>query len=53
MRVQLKGSCLKQDKVAFTPRDAVNVLTVYEIDRWSQDLNADFTLNDCLFGAVN
>ena len=25
---------------------------MYELDRWSQDLNAKFTLKDCLFGAV-
>ena len=24
----------------------------YESDAWSKDLNADFTLKDCLFGAV-
>lgn len=25
---------------------------VYELDTWSRDLNADFTLGDCLFGDV-
>ena len=25
---------------------------MYELDRWSQDLNAKFTLKDYLFGAV-
>ena len=25
---------------------------MYESDRWSQDLNADFTLKECSFGAV-
>ena len=26
---------------------------VYELDTWSQDLNTDFALGGCLFGAVN
>ena len=25
---------------------------MYELDRWSQDLNAKFSLNNCLFGNV-
>ena len=25
---------------------------IYEIIRWSRDLDSDFTLKDCLFGAV-
>ena len=27
-------------------------MIVYELDRWSQDLSADFTLKDCLFRVV-
>ena len=30
----------------------VNLFIVCEVDTWSQDLNADFTLKDYLFGAV-
>ena len=30
----LKGNCLKQDKVIFTPRNVVNLFTVYELDTW-------------------
>ena len=44
MELEFKGSCLKQDKV-FT-------FFAYELDRWSQDLSANFTLKDCFFGAV-
>ena len=51
-RVEFKGSCLKQDKVAFTPKNVVNSFTFYELDTWSRDLNADFILKDCFFGAV-
>ena len=42
MRVEFKRSCLNQDKVTFTPSKVVNLLIVYELDRWSQDFNADF-----------
>ena len=48
----MKGTCLKQDKVTFTPNNIVNLLIVYELDRWSQELSADFTLKDCLFRTV-
>ena len=40
------GSCLKQDKVTFTPRKAVNQFIVQELDTWSRDLNTDFILKD-------
>ena len=52
IRVKYKGSYLKQSKVTFTPNNIVNLFAAYELDRWSQNLNADFTLKDCLFGAV-
>ena len=48
IRVEFKGSYLKQDKVTFTPRNIINLYIAYELDTWSQDLNADFTLKDCL-----
>ena len=52
-RIKLKfgGSCLKQDKATFTPKNVVS-LFVYELDTWSRDLNTDFTLKNCLFGSV-
>ena len=52
IRIEFKGSCLKQDKITFTPYNVVNLFIVYELDRWSQDLNAEFTLKDCFFGAA-
>ena len=53
MKLKFKESCLKQeDKAAFTPKDVVNLFIVYELDTWSPDLNTEFTLKDCLFGAV-
>ena len=52
IRIRFTGSCLKQDKVTFNPRNVVNLIIFYELDTWSRDLNANFTLRDCLFGAV-
>ena len=46
IRVEFKKSCLKKDKVTFTPRNVVELFIVYELDTWSKDLNADFTLQD-------
>ena len=43
---------LKQDKLSFTHRNAVNNFIVYELDTWSRKLNADFKLKDFLFGVV-
>ena len=28
------------------------MITVYKLDKWSRDLNSNFTLTDCLFGGV-
>ena len=52
IRQRFAGSCLGQEFATFTPNGVVNLFIVYELDRWSQDLNAKFTLKDCLFGAV-
>ena len=30
----------------------VNLFVVYELNRWSKDLNAEFTLKDCWYGNV-
>ena len=32
--------------------DVVSLFIIYELDRLSRDLNIDFPLKDCLFGAV-
>ena len=53
IRLKFKGSCTKlEDKAAYTPYNVVNLFVVYELDTWSQDLSTDFTLKNCLFGAV-
>ena len=52
IRLRFTGTCLKQYKATFTPNNAVNLYIVYELDRWSQDLNVKCTLKDCLFGNV-
>ena len=53
IRLKFKGSCLKQeDKAPFTPKNVIDLFTVYELDTCLQDLNIDFTLKNCLFGSV-
>ena len=36
----------------YTPPNRINFFIFYELHTWSQDLNSDFTLKDCLFGGV-
>ena len=43
---------LKQEKVALTYEQVVNIYIVYEINLWSYPYSADFTLGNSLFGAV-
>ena len=53
IRLEFKGGCLEQeDRTVYTPKNVVNLYIVYEFNMWSQDLNAEFTLKDCLFGNV-
>ena len=52
IRLRFTGSCLRQEFATFTPKNVVNLYIVYELNIWSQDLNAEFTLKDCLFGTV-
>ena len=52
IRLEFKKRCLKQDKVTFTPNSLVNLFIVYELDRWSKDLNVDFARKYYLFAAV-
>ena len=45
IRLKFKGNCLKQeDKAPFTANNVVNLVVVYELNLWLQDLNNDFTL---------
>ena len=46
MKVKIKKSYLKQDKLTFITRNSVNLFIIYELDIWSGDLK------DSLFGAV-
>ena len=48
-----KEICLKQENaVPFTPNNVVNLFIAHELNRWSQDLNTDFTLKLCLFAVA-
>ena len=49
IRLKLKGRGLKQErKATVTPKNVLNFFIVYELDIWSQDLNIDVILKDCL-----
>ena len=50
--VKFEGSYLKRGQECFTHRNVVNFFNVCELDTWSRDLNAYFTLQYYLFGAV-
>ena len=50
--VYFKGICLKQKRVSFLHKNIVNLYLSHKLDTWSKDLNTDFTLGNCLFGAV-
>ena len=50
-RVELNGSCLKQDSVTFNCKKLVNIYIVYEISK-SFNIRDYPTLESCLFGAV-
>ena len=50
-RVEVKGSCLKQDKISFDHGKIVNIYIVYEINR-NFEIDSYPTLENCLFGAV-
>ena len=52
IRIEFRVSCLKQEKVTVTSNNVVNSFIIYELGRWSQDLNSEFILRDCLFGAA-
>ena len=47
-----KGICLKQESVSFPHKKVVNLYIPYALDKRSKYLDTDFTLGNCLFGAV-
>ena len=51
-KVVFNRNCLMQDKIYFIHDSAVNLYITLELDTWSRDLNTDFTLDNCLVGAM-
>ena len=51
MRVEFKGSCLKQDGISLNHGKIVNIYIVYEINE-NYNIKSFQTLENCLFGAV-
>ena len=52
LTVNFNGNCSRQDIIYFIHRNVVNLYLVYELNTCSKDLNTDFALCNCLFGAV-
>ena len=52
IRVEFKGSCLKQDKITYTHGKIVNSYIVYEISK-NFKISSYSTLEHYLFGAVS
>ena len=50
-RAQFNGSCLKQDKITYTPGKIVNIYMVYELTG-SDSVENDPTVKTSLFDAV-
>ena len=50
-RVEVSGSCLKQDKIIFNHGKIVNIYIFYEINK-NYDINSYPTLTNCLFEEV-
>ena len=50
--INFYGICLRQDRISYIYRNLINLHIVYRLDTWSRDLNTDFTVGSCLFGAV-
>ena len=51
-RKKFDGQYLKQDKVTFTPKNAVNIYIVYEINLWAYIQGFDFIFGNFLFRSV-
>ena len=51
-RVELNGSCLKQDKATYNHGTIVNIYIVYEISK-NYIISSYPTLENCFFGAVS
>ena len=51
IRLEFRGSCLKQDKNTFNHGKTVNIYIAYELDKIY--IKSHPTLLNCLFGAVS
>ena len=51
LRVEFKGSCLKQEKISLDHGKVINIYIVYEINKHF-NVSSYLTLEICLFGVV-
>ena len=52
IRVEIKGSCLKQDNITFNHGTTVNIYIVYEINK-NFKISSYRILENCLFGGCS
>ena len=52
IKVEFKGSCLKQDKITYDHGKVVNIYIVYEKSK-NFNISSYPTFENCLFGAVS
>ena len=50
--VESRTTCSEKGQSIFTQENEINFFMDYELDKWSRDLNTNFTLGECFFGAV-
>ena len=51
-RMQFNGSCLRHDKVIFTPDKIINLHTTFELKSWPFYIHDGFMVRNFLFGTV-
>ena len=52
MSLKFSGNYVKENKVIYPAKSAVNIYIVYKLDTISSSKNTDFTFQNALFGAV-
>ena len=51
-RIEFNGSCLRHDKVIFTPNKIINLHTTFELKSWPFYIYDGFMVRNFLFGTV-
>ena len=52
MRIKYEKSCLTQDEISFTHANVVYLFIADELNTFTYNLSADFSLRDCSFESI-